>query len=69
MVGRLDDLLLRRVRVGNTRPAGARDLLPQIRALCQSRLGWDDARWADETARYLEILERAYGPPSPGGTP
>jgi glycerol-3-phosphate dehydrogenase len=69
MVGRLDDLLLRRVRVGNTRPAGARDLLPRIRALCQSRLGWDDARWADETMRYLEIVERAYSPPSVGRTP
>jgi glycerol-3-phosphate dehydrogenase len=69
MVGRLDDLLLRRVRVGNTRPAGARDLLPQIRALCQGRLSWDDARWAGETARYLEIVERAYGPPSAGRTP
>jgi glycerol-3-phosphate dehydrogenase len=69
MVARLDDLLLRRVRVGNTRPAGARDLLPQIRALCQSRLGWDDARWAGEAARYLEIIARAYSPPGAGGTP
>ncbi len=69
MVARLDDLLLRRVRVGNTRPAGARDLLPQIRALCQSRLGWDDARWTEEAARYLEIIARAYSPPGAGGTP
>jgi glycerol-3-phosphate dehydrogenase len=69
MVGRLDDLMLRRVRVGNTRPAGARDLLPQIRPLCQSRLGWDDARWTEEAARYLDIVARAYSPPGAGGTP
>ena len=69
MVGRLDDLLLRRVRVGNTRPAGARDLLPQIRALCQSRLGWDDARWTEEAARYLDIVARAYSPPGAASAP
>ena len=49
--------------------AGARDLLPQIRALCQSRLGWDDARWAGEAARYLKIVARAYSPPGAAGTP
>ncbi len=69
MVGRLDDLLLRRVRVGNTRPAGARDILPQIRALCQRRLGWDDARWAGEAARYLEIVDHSYSLPSIGSPP
>ncbi len=68
MVARLDDLMLRRVRVGNTRPAGARELLPQIRALCQSRLAWNDARWTEEAARYLDIVERAYSPPSVGRT-
>ena len=37
MVLHLDDLLLRRVRLGNTMPAGGKDILPQIRSLCQSR--------------------------------
>ncbi len=46
--------------IANTPPSR----LLQIRALRQSRLSWDDARWAGETARYLEIVERAYSPPS-----
>jgi len=63
MVTRLDDLLLRRVRIGNTRPREVQDILPQIRPVCQSRLGWDDARWEVETARYLDIVKSAYGLP------
>lgn len=66
MVLHLDDLLLRRVRVGCTQPHGARALLPQVRALCQARLGWDDARWASEQSRYLDIVARAYSLPAAG---
>jgi glycerol-3-phosphate dehydrogenase len=33
-VQHLDDLLLRRTRLGNVLPAGARDILPQIKVLC-----------------------------------
>src|SRR5262249_8173052 len=39
----LDDLLLRRTRLGLVTAGGARTLLPQIRAECQSELGWSDA--------------------------
>jgi glycerol-3-phosphate dehydrogenase len=63
MVVHLDDLLLRRVRAGNTTPEGGRDLLPRIRPLCQKRLGWDDRRWVDEETRYLDIVKRFYGLP------
>ena len=63
MVAHLDDLLLRRVRAGNTMRGGARELLPKIRPYCQSRLGWDGARWDKEEARYLEIVARFYGLP------
>ena len=67
MVVHLDDLLLRRVRLGNTQPAGAKDVLPQIRSLCESRLGWDEARWQAETERYLKIVEESYGVPAGAG--
>jgi glycerol-3-phosphate dehydrogenase len=63
MVAHLDDLLLRRVRIGNTMPEGAREILPQIRPLCQRRLGWQDAVWQKEEARYFEIVTRFYGLP------
>jgi glycerol-3-phosphate dehydrogenase len=69
MVCHLDDLMLRRVRLGNTRPAGGQALLPQVRAACQRRLGWDDARWEAEEARYVTIVERYYGLPASGNTP
>ncbi len=64
MVVHLDDLLLRRVRLGNTHPAGAKDVLPQIRSLCESALGWDDARWQAEMERYLNIVAECYGVPA-----
>ena len=66
MVVHLDDLLLRRVRLGNTMPAGAQDALPRIKGLCQSRLGWNEPRWHAETERYLKIVAECYS--APGGT-
>lgn len=56
----LDDLLLRRVRLGLLLPNGGMDLLPRIRAIVQSELGWDDARWEQETSDYAELWNRAY---------
>jgi glycerol-3-phosphate dehydrogenase len=64
MAVHLDDLLLRRVRAGIARPGGGRDILPQIKDLCQRHLGWDDARWDAETARYLKIIAENYRAPS-----
>jgi len=59
----LDDLLLRRVRLGILLPEGAKALLPQIRAICQPELGWDDARWEAEESRYLAIWKHHYSLP------
>jgi glycerol-3-phosphate dehydrogenase len=59
----LDDLLLRRVRLGILLPQGAKSLLPQIRALCQPELGWNDERWEAEEARYLAIWRQFYSLP------
>jgi glycerol-3-phosphate dehydrogenase len=59
-VRHLDDLLLRRVRLGLLLPEGARALLPEVRRLCQSELGWDDARWAAETEAYLATWRDHY---------
>src|SRR5262245_45352580 len=36
----LDDLLLRRVRLGLQAPEGGSALLPRVRAICQMELGW-----------------------------
>jgi glycerol-3-phosphate dehydrogenase len=60
----LDDLLLRRVRLGHLLPEGGRALLPRIRAICQPELDWDDARWAAAEAAYLALWHEAYGLPA-----
>ena len=65
-VEHLDDLLLRRVRLGLLLPDGARADMEKIRSLVQSSLGWDDARWQAEEDRYFEIYAKAYSP-SPTG--
>ncbi len=60
----LDDLLLRRVRLGLLLPEGGRDLLPRIRAICQPELAWDDERWTAEVDAYLALWQQAYGLPA-----
>ncbi|MDX1612748.1 MAG: glycerol-3-phosphate dehydrogenase/oxidase [Candidatus Promineifilaceae bacterium] len=62
----LDDLLLRRVRLGLMLPNGGLDQLAQIRAIAQSELGWDDRRWQAESAAYKRKLEQACGLPAAG---
>jgi glycerol-3-phosphate dehydrogenase len=56
----LDDLLLRRVRLGLLAPKGGLDQMAQIRPIVQQELGWDDARWEVEEKSYLELWNRAY---------
>lgn len=65
----LDDLLLRRVRVGLLLPQGGAALLPRIRAICQPELGWDDDRWAAEAAAYQALWGRHYGLPDRAAVP
>ncbi len=59
-VRHLDDLLLRRTRLGLILPSGGKALLPEIKRRCQSLLEWDDQHWAHEEARYLGIYRGAY---------
>ena len=62
-VRHLDDLLLRRTRLGLTVPNAAQALLPEFKEHCQPILGWNDARWEEEEKRYLDIWTRAYSLP------
>lgn len=59
-VEHLEDLLLRRVRLGLVAAQGGMPHLPRIRALCQRELGWDDARWEREASAYRELWEACY---------
>jgi glycerol-3-phosphate dehydrogenase len=56
----LDDLLLRRVRLGLTVPNGGLDQMSLIRSIVQPELGWEDARWQAEEKSYAELWKRAY---------
>lgn len=56
----LDDLLLRRARVGFLLPRGGLDHVARIRELVQPALGWDDARWAVEQRDYERVWSQSY---------
>lgn len=59
----LEDLLLRRTRLGLLLRSGASAILPRIRAICQPELGWDDSRWEREQETYLSLCQRHYSLP------
>ncbi len=59
----LDDLLLRRTRIGLQLKQGGTKWLPEIRELCQALLGWDDAQWSAEEERYRLIISSYYSIP------
>ena len=56
----LDDLLLRRVRLGLIAPQGGVQWLDRIRSIVQPELGWDDARWDREASEYTSLWKRCY---------
>jgi glycerol-3-phosphate dehydrogenase len=60
----LDDLLLRRTRLGLVLPEGAMGEAERIRAVCQPVLGWDDALWQTELDSYRALWRRSYAPPA-----
>lgn len=66
-VEHLDDLLLRRVRIGLLLPNAATSEMARIRAIVQPEMGWSDARWDQEQQDYLSIYENTFSP-SPKGS-
>lgn len=59
----LDDLLLRRLRLGILRADGGLGLLPRVRDL----LPWDTPRWQAEVSRFEAIHRRSHGLPEGWG--
>ncbi|MDK2126864.1 glycerol-3-phosphate dehydrogenase/oxidase [Parachitinimonas caeni] len=62
-VTRLEDLLLRRCRLGILLREGGLAHIARIRSICQPELGWDDARWESEESAYRELIARSYSLP------
>jgi glycerol-3-phosphate dehydrogenase len=68
-VQRLDDLLLRRTRLGLQLREGASGLLGRVRDICQPELRWSDARWRQEAGRYAALWAAHYSLPPAGCKP
>lgn len=62
MVEHLDDLLLRRTRLGMLLPEGGMDVLDRVKVLTQAELPWSEDSWLSEISRYQEIYCQAYSP-------
>lgn len=56
----LEDLLLRRVRLGLLLPQGGMTTLDRIRKIVQPELGWDDQRWGQEVLSYQTLWHNCY---------
>ena len=68
-VRHLEDLLLRRVRLGILTRDGGMEHLERIKKICLPRLGWDEGRWEREKGAYMRTIRRAYGVPEVPGAP
>ena len=62
MVEHLDDLLLRRTRLGMLLPDGGLGVIEKVKQLTQSELPWTEEEWQSEITRYQEIYQKAYSP-------
>ncbi|SHG58334.1 glycerol-3-phosphate dehydrogenase/oxidase [Massilia sp. CF038] len=60
----LEDLLLRRTRLGLQLRGGGTGHMARIRAICQDELGWDDAHWTASEAAYLALWKSHYSLPT-----
>ncbi|BDY04667.1 FAD-dependent oxidoreductase [Ferrimonas sp. YFM] len=61
-IAHLDDLLLRRTRLGLLLGRGVHHHQTRISLLCQQHLGWNEAQCQDEWDRYWRLWERYYSP-------
>ena len=62
----LDDLLLRRTRLGLILPHGAMTPLisDRLKQICQQELGWDEQKWQREVERYTQLWQCYYHLPA-----
>jgi glycerol-3-phosphate dehydrogenase len=56
----LEDLLLRRTRLGILAEEGGMGFREKIRAICQEEMGWSEERWEQESASYQDLWKACY---------
>jgi glycerol-3-phosphate dehydrogenase len=59
----LEDLLLRRTRLGLVLPAGGASILPVVKQICQPELHWTDSQWQREVTDYQTVITQCYSLP------
>lgn len=62
-VEHLDDLLLRRTRLGNVLAQGGMALLDEIKMICEQGLAWSEEYWQQEIIRYQQLWKNSYSIP------
>jgi glycerol-3-phosphate dehydrogenase len=62
----LDDLLLRRTRVGLLMRMGGEEIFPAVEGICEQELHWSGQRWQEELQRYRELWRQSYSVPVAG---
>ena len=62
-VQHLDDLLLRRTRIGLLLAQGGEVIFPKLKTIFTQELGWDDDHWISELERYRKIILDCYSLP------
>ncbi len=60
----LDDLLLRRTRLGLILPHGAESILPFVKHICMSELYWSEDKWQQEQNDFQSLWADCYSLPS-----
>lgn len=56
----LEDLLLRRVRLGILLPSRGFSVLDRIKNIVQEEIGWSDERWEEEIRNYRTLLDESF---------
>ncbi len=60
----LDDLMLRRTRIGLYLRQGGTEFQEQIKSICQHEMSWDDKTWNEQWQRYCQLWLKYYSLPS-----
>jgi glycerol-3-phosphate dehydrogenase len=59
----LEDLLLRRTRLGLILPHGGESILPVVKQVCLEELHWNNKQWQQELANYQSLIVQCYSMP------
>jgi glycerol-3-phosphate dehydrogenase len=65
----LDDLMLRRTRLGLILPKGGETILPVAKQICKAELHWNENRWQQEVADYQALWANCYSLPTTASIP